>query len=134
MKKKEEKQLIVPQSNAKFWWSLIVALIIAAGVGYGLWYYNYVYIQKVVNPLPTARFNQPIGQSPGTVQGEFCGASTNGDCQENSDCQISGCSNQICQSQAEEPQTTTCEFRDCYDAQKYKAQCACQNQQCQWTE
>lgn len=50
---------------------------------------------------------------------------------ENIACKITGCSNQIC---AEEPMTTTCEYREeyiCYQKAKCEKQ---QNGKCGWTE
>ncbi|MEM7819439.1 MAG: eight-cysteine-cluster domain-containing protein [Candidatus Aenigmatarchaeota archaeon] len=65
---------------------------------------------------------------------EFCGFSTDGNCYFDSDCILGGCSGQICQSKNEESIVTTCEFRECYDAEKYNLKCKCINLKCQWSK
>jgi eight-cysteine-cluster-containing protein len=55
----------------------------------------------------------------------FCGSSTQGPCAGDSDCVTSGCSGQICQSVQEEPIITTCEYSDCFNAEKYGMECKC---------
>lgn len=62
----------------------------------------------------------------------FCGESTLGQCQRDSDCTKGGCSGQICQSVTEGLITTTCEWRECYDPATYCLECACENNQCKW--
>jgi len=62
----------------------------------------------------------------------FCGWSTNGTCLTDLDCIKGGCSGQVCQSKHEEPVMTTCEWRDCYDAEMYGVACQCVNGHCQW--
>jgi len=64
---------------------------------------------------------------------EFCGFSTFGKCKSDSDCFISGCSSQVCQSKLEEPILTTCEYRDCYNYLKFNLSCKCIDNMCQWT-
>jgi len=64
---------------------------------------------------------------------EFCGFSTFGECKNDSDCFISGCSSQVCQSKLEEPILTTCEYKDCYDYFKFNLSCKCIDNMCQWT-
>ena len=63
---------------------------------------------------------------------EFCGKSTYSECSSDEDCIVTGCSSQICQSKHEELAITTCEFKDCYDANKFKLICKCFNNRCQW--
>jgi len=63
---------------------------------------------------------------------EFCGTSTNGQCAVDSDCIEGGCSGQVCQSKNEEPVITTCEYRDCYNAENYGKVCGCIDNKCQW--
>ncbi|MFH1226229.1 MAG: eight-cysteine-cluster domain-containing protein [bacterium] len=67
--------------------------------------------------------NQPID--------EFCGRSTNAPCEADVDCIVGGCSNQICQGKNEEF-FTTCEYSDCYNAEKYGRNCGCFDRACQW--
>ncbi len=62
----------------------------------------------------------------------FCGTSTNGQCYGDSDCMSGGCSGQVCQSKSEEPVITACEYRDCYDANKYGVACKCIENKCRW--
>jgi eight-cysteine-cluster-containing protein len=63
---------------------------------------------------------------------DFCGWSTYGSCLSDSDCQKGGCSGQVCQSESEEPVITTCEFRECYNAELYEVYCKCSEDACQW--
>lgn len=74
----------------------------------------------------------PSPSKPSLPQEEFCGFSTYDSCSANSDCIVGGCSSQVCQSKNEEPAITTCEYRECYNAEKYGASCLCLNEQCQW--
>jgi len=64
---------------------------------------------------------------------DFCGTSTNGYCETDDDCKPSGCSGQICQSTNEESIITTCEYKDCYDADAYDLHCGCVENECQWS-
>ena len=63
----------------------------------------------------------------------FCGWSTNKECSSDSDCVAGGCSGQVCYSSSEEPAITTCEYRDCYDAEKYGLSCGCVENKCRWS-
>lgn len=65
---------------------------------------------------------------------KFCGWSTYGECSSDSDCLAGGCSSQVCYSKNEEPIVTTCEWRDCYNADTYGVSCKCVENKCQWTE
>jgi eight-cysteine-cluster-containing protein len=65
---------------------------------------------------------------------EFCGWSTDGSCVSDSDCMAGGCSGQVCQSKNEEGVITTCEYKDCYSAEKYGLDCKCTNNKCQWSK
>jgi len=65
---------------------------------------------------------------------EFCGWSTNGSCSSDPDCMDGGCSGQVCQSKNEEEVITTCEYTDCYSAEKYGLDCKCTNNKCQWSK
>jgi len=75
---------------------------------------------------------KPSNSQPPTEK--FCGWSTNGNCIHDSDCIVSGCSNQLCQSRDEGSIVTTCEWRDCYDAKKYGLNCKCVEGKCQWSK
>jgi eight-cysteine-cluster-containing protein len=66
--------------------------------------------------------------------GGFCGSSTYGSCSSDADCETGGCSGQVCQSALEENALTTCEWRDCYSAEKYNVKCNCVNNKCQWSK
>ncbi|AGK61785.1 hypothetical protein Asulf_01814 [Archaeoglobus sulfaticallidus PM70-1] len=68
------------------------------------------------------------------IEGQFCGRSTYGKCENDNDCVVDGCSSQICRSVYEEPVITTCEWKDCYDSLKYGYGCKCVNQKCQWVK
>jgi len=65
-------------------------------------------------------------------QYDFCGLSTYDKCDSNKDCAPGGCSGQICLSKKQESLITTCEWKDCYQAEKYGLTCRCFNKQCQW--
>ncbi len=67
-----------------------------------------------------------------TPCGGFCGWSTGGACVTDFDCVRDGCSGQVCRSTHEEPVFTTCEWRECYDAQKYGVRCKCIDGKCKW--
>ena len=64
---------------------------------------------------------------------EFCGSSTEGSCSEDDDCVAGGCSGQVCASKNEEPIMTTCEYTECYDAEKYGVSCVCAEGKCRWS-
>jgi eight-cysteine-cluster-containing protein len=55
----------------------------------------------------------------------FCGSSTQGPCASDSECITGGCSGQVCQSIKEQSVPTTCEYKDCYNAEKYGMKCRC---------
>jgi eight-cysteine-cluster-containing protein len=83
-------------------------------------------------------FNQIIStfkfvSSTGTKSKEgFCGTSTQGSCNADTECMSGGCSGQVCQSKNEEPVITTCEYRDCYSVSIHGVICKCVNKKCQW--
>jgi len=60
-----------------------------------------------------------------TPSTEFCGSSTQGPCASDSECITGGCSGQVCQSIKEQSVPTTCEYKDCYNAEKYGMKCRC---------
>jgi eight-cysteine-cluster-containing protein len=102
------------------WLSKIVSLIVAilivgiiALVGYSL------YVSLNISDSPKE---------------DFCGWSTYGNCIYDSDCIVSGCSSQICQSKEEGAIITTCEWKDCYDAENYNLKCKCIEGKCQWSK
>jgi eight-cysteine-cluster-containing protein len=64
---------------------------------------------------------------------DFCGFSTNRSCQTNADCHTDGCSGQVCAGENENI-ITTCEYRDCYNANSYGLTCGCINNYCQWNK
>ena len=61
----------------------------------------------------------------------FCGSSTNAICAADSDCKPGGCSGQVC-SGADENIITTCEYRECYNAEAYGVKCGCVEGKCRW--
>ncbi|MEM4389602.1 MAG: eight-cysteine-cluster domain-containing protein [Candidatus Micrarchaeia archaeon] len=63
----------------------------------------------------------------------FCGYSTNGPCAADVDCIRGGCSGQVCQSRTEKPVITTCEYRECYEAERYGLACRCVAGACRWS-
>jgi eight-cysteine-cluster-containing protein len=74
--------------------------------------------------------NEPVSNENETG---FCGTSTNGHCETDDDCKRAGCSGQVCQSTSEESIVTTCEYKECYDADAYDMNCGCVNNACQWS-
>jgi len=64
---------------------------------------------------------------------KFCGWSSYGECESDADCRIGGCSRQVCESK-NEGVITTCEWKDCYDAEKYGKECQCIKGKCQWAD
>lgn len=64
----------------------------------------------------------------------FCGKSTFGECQSDSDCITAGCSNSVCQSQNEEQTITTCEWRNCYNSTGKNINCICIKNKCLWSK
>ncbi len=88
----------------------------------------------VVNLLDYIESGRCVLGAPLQVAG-FCGTSTFGECSSNFDCMSSGCSGEVCQSATtEEPVITTCEYRVCYDAERYGLVCGCAMGACQWVK
>lgn len=73
-------------------------------------------------------------KSSTTPQKGFCGWSTQGNCSTDVDCVAGGCSGQVCQSTFEEPVITTCEYKECYNADLYGMECQCVEGACQWSQ
>lgn len=67
-------------------------------------------------------------------QEEFCGISTNGTCESDLECIETGCSGSTCQSKNEEEMMTTCEWKECYDNEKYGLSCQCIEGKCTWAK
>ena len=65
---------------------------------------------------------------------KFCGWSDYGKCNSNKDCVTDGCSAQVCRSKFGEPVITSCEWLDCYDAERFNVTCKCIDGKCQWTQ
>jgi len=63
---------------------------------------------------------------------KFCGTSTNAECEISADCVTGGCSGSICMGVNEEEITTTCEWKECYNNEKYNKECLCIDNKCQW--
>lgn len=62
----------------------------------------------------------------------FCGWNTNASCNSDAGCKRAGCSSQVCISLSQFSVTTTCEWRDCYNASAYGLECRCVDNKCQW--
>jgi eight-cysteine-cluster-containing protein len=86
------------------------------------------------NPAVTATNTNQEGTRVVTAAQAFCGTSTFGACESDSDCITSGCSNSLCQSKSEEQKATTCEYRDCYNAETYNVNCLCIKNRCMWSK
>lgn len=61
----------------------------------------------------------------------FCGTSTFGQCNSNSDCEAGGCSGEVCEAKGEGT-ITPCIYRECYEASNYNLSCQCISNKCQW--
>jgi len=111
------------------WLSIVaLALIVLAVIGI-TWAAIFAINDIQKTTAEVAAMTQQIHRSRAT---EFCGISTDGQCSTDSDCMVGGCSGQVCQSKSEEPVITTCEWRNCYRAIDYEAECKCSNNKCQW--
>lgn len=82
---------------------------------------------------------EPIGEktepkSSSTPQEGFCGWSTQGNCSTDADCTTGGCSGEVCQSKFEDSVITTCEYKECYNADLYDMECKCVEGACQWSQ
>jgi eight-cysteine-cluster-containing protein len=63
---------------------------------------------------------------------EYYGSSTYGVCETDSDCYISGCNSEICQSRKEEPLFSICILPDKPTPKQLSYECKCVNKKCQW--
>ncbi len=62
---------------------------------------------------------------------EFCGWNTGAECEKDSECVVGGCSGHVCGSIGEEI-ITTCEYTECYNAERYNVKCECVEGICSW--
>ncbi|MFH1501312.1 MAG: eight-cysteine-cluster domain-containing protein [archaeon] len=65
---------------------------------------------------------------------EFCGISTKGSCNSDSDCVRGGCNAEVCQSKSQDLISTICVAKECFDDEKFNAACSCVEEKCQWAE
>jgi len=63
--------------------------------------------------------------------GPFCGSSTLAPCESHDECTRGGCSGQICGHVTEE-MVSTCEYRECFEADRYLLECGCVQGECRW--
>jgi eight-cysteine-cluster-containing protein len=82
-------------------------------------------IEKIISTFKSSRKDQ---------LNTFCGLSTLGGCVDDAECVKGGCSGDVCQSINEVPAITTCEWKDCYSAEKYGLKCKCTAEKCQWSK
>lgn len=68
-----------------------------------------------------------------TQNQDFHGSSTKGRCTSSSDCIITGCNLEICQTKFEEPLVSTCEYNPPYPKDK-GYHCLCIINQCEWSK
>jgi eight-cysteine-cluster-containing protein len=73
---------------------------------------------------------QPADRNTSDLGG-FCGWSTSASCATDNDCKAGGCSGQVCEAK-DENIVTTCEYRECYDDEKYGVKCGCVSNECKW--
>ena len=77
-------------------------------------------------------FSACVQQGDNTSElGGFCGWSTDASCATGNDCKPGGCSGQVCEGISENT-ITTCEYRECYNAQAFDVKCGCVSGKCQW--
>ena len=62
---------------------------------------------------------------------EFCGWSTYAKCKTDADCNMGGCSGEVCEGKGEGT-ITDCMWRDCYNVTGYE--CKCIDDKCQWSK
>ncbi len=108
-------------------------------VSEGEWEYIFSFESGNLNISPGRKFEARIrvaNQSAEIIEiksiSGFCGSSTYDSCSADSDCVTGGCSRQVCQSKTTEPVFTTCEYRECYNAQFYEVICKCVEGKCRW--
>jgi len=139
----QEKQIAIDGINTeKFLIDFLVAegrewVVSFAGTEYFYLIYGNGYEAKEEQVfdtfLSTFKFIEPQ-LTEGSSTEEFCGWATEGTCSTDEDCIVGGCSNQVCQSISEEPIVTTCEYKECYNAQTFGVSCKCLSNKCQWVE
>lgn len=87
-------------------------------------------VSDAVTAIPTGVNTYMLSLSPTPP---YYGESTNGSCSGLSDCIVSGCSSEICQSKKEETRMSVCMYRE--DTPKNLGyHCGCVNQKCGWTK
>ena len=76
------------------------------------------------------KYHRPINtiEPPEGVE-KFCGWSTYAKCKTDADCNMGGCSGEVCEGKGEGI-ITPCVWRDCYSVPGYK--CKCVDSRCQW--
>jgi eight-cysteine-cluster-containing protein len=102
---------------------LIVVILVAGCVGQQ---------GTAANPGNNATANNTNATVPPSTG--FCGTSTRAACSSDADCVRGGCSSQVCYGKSEPPSATTCEWTECYDAQKYNMTCGCVGGKCAWSK
>ncbi|MBP8591126.1 eight-cysteine-cluster domain-containing protein [Candidatus Shapirobacteria bacterium] len=109
-----------------FWGLFLVVLII--NIAMGIFFIGQNKESKKKEGQTSSQDNEQIK----TTSEEFCGFSTYGECKSDKDCQAGGCSGQVCRAKNEEERATTCEYRSCYNAERYQKRCSCFEDRCQW--
>lgn len=100
-------------------------------------YGNWVKHGNPKSPKPTSLLSplSPPSPSKPRVNREellgFCGVSSYGKCDYDTDCYISGCNGEICQSKNEQPILSACVVLDCHKKPEGIV-CGCQKGECQW--
>ena len=61
----------------------------------------------------------------------FCGWSTYAKCKTDADCNMGGCSGEVCEGKGERT-ITPCIYKDCYNVPGYE--CKCIDNKCQWSQ
>ena len=83
------------------------------------------------NGLCETEYGENRCNCPKDCSEEFCGWSTYAKCKTDVDCNMGGCSGEVCEGKGEGT-ITDCEGRDCYYVAGYE--CKCVDDKCQWSK
>lgn len=86
---------------------------------------------KVTPTTPVVTTTKPVGNALQKILvNGFCGEQTNGSCNLDTDCMVSGCSGTVCQAKNEPVSITTCLWEECY-TKPDNVYCGCNSGKCQ---